>query len=116
MARNLAHSASPEWGPSLPWPKGDKMGREAAKAEPPTSGHSTGCLGGRPPLRCPRALPLNGAGPMHPQTGLLNLKARGLGFLHSLVISKRSIVKHLPQGMTHRKGLSCTNVMKGTQV
>ena len=37
MARNLAYSASPEWSPSFPGPKGGKMGREVGKAEPQTS-------------------------------------------------------------------------------
>ena len=56
MARNLAHSASPEWSPGFPWPKGGKMGREVGKAEPQTSGHSAGRLGGRHPLGCPHTL------------------------------------------------------------
>lgn len=56
MARNLAYSASPEWSPSLPWPKGGKMGREEGKAEPQTSGHSARRLGGRHPLECPHTL------------------------------------------------------------
>ena len=46
------------------------------------------------------------ASPAHSQMGVLNLKAWGPGFLHSLVIFKGSLVNHLLQGTTHLEGLS----------